>query len=198
MEEIKEENPTEEELKEVHKELDQRLRQARATAPKYAPLSLDINAQTATFKGSSGRVYETSLYTCTCRDYSIRQLPCKHMYRLAQELGIFALPPSKHWGGWPPEIHSVPAQKDRIYCGAFENLSVSELSETTQTAKVGGFLTSLSSCECRGFHETGIPCKHIYCLAIKLHVLTRPERTTEMDRRIEERYNLIFKPKRKQ
>jgi len=38
--------------------------------------------------GSSGEVYKTSLNTCTCRDFTCRRTVCKHIIRLAMELGI--------------------------------------------------------------------------------------------------------------
>lgn len=33
--------------------------------------------------------YEVTPDSCTCRDFQMRDLPCKHMYRLAHELGLF-------------------------------------------------------------------------------------------------------------
>lgn len=37
--------------------------------------------------GSKGNVYETSFESCTCMDFTTRQLPCKHMYKLASQYG---------------------------------------------------------------------------------------------------------------
>ncbi len=45
----------------------------------------DISAQ---IKSSSGKIYQTSLYKCTCPDFSTRKIPCKHMIRLAMEVGL--------------------------------------------------------------------------------------------------------------
>ena len=40
-------------------------------------------------RGSSGTVYEVTLSRCTCMDYRMRKPnPCKHMYRLALDLGL--------------------------------------------------------------------------------------------------------------
>lgn len=36
---------------------------------------------------SGNEVYETSLNKCSCPDFKHRKFPCKHMYRLAAELG---------------------------------------------------------------------------------------------------------------
>lgn len=38
-------------------------------------------------KGASGELYDVTLYTCTCKDYLLHRQPCKHMYRLAAEVG---------------------------------------------------------------------------------------------------------------
>ncbi len=35
--------------------------------------------------------YDVTLLSCKCVDYGMRKLPCKHMYRLAHELGIIKL-----------------------------------------------------------------------------------------------------------
>ena len=49
---------------------------------------VDHNAQTGRFSGRDGNIYFTSLSSCTCFDFETRQLPCKHIYRLAESLGI--------------------------------------------------------------------------------------------------------------
>ena len=55
---------------------------------KVSPFSLDLENQTAKFLGSNENTYNTTLSNCTCMDYNVRLLPCKHMYRLAVECGI--------------------------------------------------------------------------------------------------------------
>lgn len=65
---------------------------SRAQLSETTPLSVDHTAQTAVFYGSGKDPYQTSLSTCTCNDFSRRGLPCKHIYRLAMELGIVDLP----------------------------------------------------------------------------------------------------------
>lgn len=44
----------------------------------------DIHSQII---GASGDIYEVSLNSCTCKDFEIHRQPCKHMYRLAAEVG---------------------------------------------------------------------------------------------------------------
>lgn len=72
---------------EIHTEPDQKKRLASAKKAECTPVSLDKEQNTGVFSGSHG-VYETSLLSCTCVDFSRRKKPCKHMYRLAIELGV--------------------------------------------------------------------------------------------------------------
>ena len=50
-------------------------------------IRVDRKGQTATIIGSSFDTYTVSLSECTCYDFSMRRKPCKHMIRLAIELG---------------------------------------------------------------------------------------------------------------
>ena len=54
---------------------------------------IDRDAKTALFSGSSSKPYETSLLGCTCPHYSkiSNPVPCKHMFKLASELGLFTI-----------------------------------------------------------------------------------------------------------
>ncbi|MCL2110932.1 MAG: hypothetical protein FWH32_01495 [Clostridiales bacterium] len=70
----------------LHDEEDQTKRLASAKKAGCTPIVIDYENQTGTFSGSSG-VYQTSLLNCPCVDYMRRKKPCKHMYRLAIELG---------------------------------------------------------------------------------------------------------------
>lgn len=42
--------------------------------------------------GETENGYRVNLTECTCMDFKARKLPCKHMYKLAQELDKFTLP----------------------------------------------------------------------------------------------------------
>lgn len=72
----------------IHDDEDQKKRIDSSSSSKCLPRSIDINAGAAEFIGSKGRNYYTSLDACQCRDFFVRQKPCKHMYRLAVELGL--------------------------------------------------------------------------------------------------------------
>lgn len=67
---------------------DQQQRFERGLYSKQTPLQLDTQRKTGTFAGSMGP-YRTTLENCTCPDYLQRKYPCKHMYRLAVEMGLF-------------------------------------------------------------------------------------------------------------
>ena len=73
----------------INNEPDQLKRQKSALSSKCTPAEVDHVNQTGIFKGSGKKPYNTTLNSCTCRDYFVRRLPCKHMYRLAMELGLF-------------------------------------------------------------------------------------------------------------
>lgn len=51
---------------------------------------------------SYDETYKTSLQSCTCADFSYKQTPCKHMLKLALEIG--ALNPDDQLFGVPEEI----------------------------------------------------------------------------------------------
>lgn len=38
-------------------------------------------------ESESGEIYHVTLYSCSCQDFQIHHRPCKHMYRLASEVG---------------------------------------------------------------------------------------------------------------
>ena len=73
----------------IHTDPDQKKRQKSALDKKLTPLSVDSIGESAVFKGTSKNRYFTTLMGCNCVDYGMRKKPCKHMYRLAMELGAF-------------------------------------------------------------------------------------------------------------
>lgn len=58
---------------------------AKALSAELTPISID-NGGVGSFSGKHG-YYTTTLEQCSCGDFTRRHLPCKHMYRLAIELG---------------------------------------------------------------------------------------------------------------
>lgn len=63
-----------------------------AAKAKYTPVpgTLDVVNSSGVIKGDHG-TYQVTLESCPCGDFRKRHLPCKHMYRLAYELGAFVL-----------------------------------------------------------------------------------------------------------
>lgn len=70
----------------IHSNADQCKRIISAKKANLTPISIDKNNLCGEFAGSSK--YKTTLENCTCIDFNRRKLPCKHMYRLAIELGV--------------------------------------------------------------------------------------------------------------
>lgn len=71
----------------IHEEPEQITRQLRAMDAQYVPITIDRSGQYGTFRGSNGEEYRTTLEECDCMDFRTRNRPCKHIYRLAIELG---------------------------------------------------------------------------------------------------------------
>jgi len=73
---------------EIHETSDQMKRLSSAKSAKTTPLSVDRESMMGIFPGSGASPYHTTLESCTCVDFIRRKLPCKHIYRLAIELGL--------------------------------------------------------------------------------------------------------------
>lgn len=58
-----------------------------AQSAKLTPLEIDTTNFCGDFQGGHGR-YHTFLSGCPCGDFIRSKLPCKHIYRLAAELGL--------------------------------------------------------------------------------------------------------------
>jgi len=75
-----------------HKSPKQEKAVASAQKAQTTPVSVDTAAQAAVFWGSGKNPYQTTLCSCTCMEFVRFKVPCKHIYRLAMELGIIDLP----------------------------------------------------------------------------------------------------------
>lgn len=99
----------------IHEEIDQikRINTSKQIKPKNIKI-LDIISLTAIMIGSDGDLYEVSLDRCTCFDFTSRQLPCKHIYRLADEVGLLPKQPTLN----PEEVatfkQNIPAEIARF------------------------------------------------------------------------------------
>ena len=99
---------------EIHSSPGQETRLDSARAAACTPLRVSPDCGTAEFKGSKG-VYQTSLNSCGCEDFRRRNIPCKHMYRLALELELIPGPFSSYLHGgydWKQVIEIVERLPD--------------------------------------------------------------------------------------
>ena len=165
---------------EIHAEPAQLSRQRRAM---NYPFTFRVNhkACTARFSSTSDLpYYDTSLSQCSCYDFQGRLLPCKHIYRLAAELGVIEII-SRASGGYSKEqlaeiaasddIDGHPEQKKRLKSAEKTKLISIDYKKQTAIFKGSGQLpyeTSLDSCTCRDFFVRKLPCKHIYRLRMEL------------------------------
>lgn len=73
----------------IHEDFQQLKRIAFSQRIKPENITLHPESNSAEIVGTDG-IYDVTLSTCTCFDFESRQLPCKHMYRLASELGFLS------------------------------------------------------------------------------------------------------------
>lgn len=66
----------------------QQRRIQRAIRQELTYTKLNRKQRYATFAGNQGGSYLTTLTRCTCMDFTRRDVPCKHMYYLAIQLGL--------------------------------------------------------------------------------------------------------------
>lgn len=129
--------------------------------------------------------YETSLTKCTCHDFQERQLPCKHIYRLAVELGIIEIIKRRSGikkGDLNKSIEDVnacdniddhPEQVKRAEKAKGSKMKPLSIDYENRTALFAGsgkepYKTDMCSCTCRDFILRKLPCKHIYRLRMEL------------------------------
>lgn len=169
----------------VHTEQPQIDRQGRAMT---YPFTFRTNRATKTARFSSTSVlpyYDTSLSSCTCFDFQTRHLPCKHIYRLAVELGIIEIIKRGPGGYDKKELDAIKASGDidsqpeqikrqqRAQEKKCTPLSVDYVARTAVFAGSGRqpYETAEDSCTCRDFFVRRLPCKHIYRLRMELEKL---------------------------
>ena len=75
----------------VHGQTDQLRRIERALQETYNIKTFDEINGSAVFIGGGGK-YKTNLLKCSCPDFKKRKLPCKHMYKIAYDLGLMGQP----------------------------------------------------------------------------------------------------------
>lgn len=169
----------------IHSDDSQISRQGRAMTYPFT-FDIDTNTKTARFSSTSDLpYYDTSLSQCNCYDFQGRQLPCKHMYRLAVELGVVEIIHRTLGGGSSSgmellaeiraseDIDSHPEQIKRRKSANGAKMAPVSIDYLEQTAIFAGsgkkpYNTTVGSCTCKDFSIRRLPCKHIYRLRMEL------------------------------
>ena len=147
----------------IHLQPDQIKRRERAQRADVTPDSVDPVSQSCVIRGSGAAPYQVTLSSCTCSDFVKRNLPCKHIYRLAAELKLIGLP-LKHGANKADQLSieeavsaiealSVPAQK---YIQRFFG-SLSYSSDVTFTCEVTPITEELKTCPLFTYKDTPLP-----------------------------------------
>ena len=165
----------------IHCEEKQIERQGRSL---HYPFTFKINEKNMSGIFSSTTdiaYYETTLSSCTCYDFTERQLPCKHIYRLAVELGIIEIFNRPHKFDRETldkvrvssDIDNEPEQIKRQNSAMTPTCKPVEIDFENKIASFKGsgkspYQTTPTSCTCRDFIIRRLPCKHIYRLRYEL------------------------------
>ncbi len=142
------------------------------------PFTFKVNkkAKNAKFSSSSSLPYYlTTLSECNCGDFENRRLPCKHIYRLAVELGIIEIVKRKRTFDKETlenikscaDIDSHPEQIKRQESA--KNCKIISIDYESKKGVFAGssktpYETSLTECTCKDYILRRLPCKHIYRL----------------------------------
>ena len=142
---------------------------------------VDDDTQTAQFSSTSDLPYYiTALHKCTCYDFQERKLPCKHIYRLAVELGLIEIfnRPSfdkdkLEEAKASDDIDNHPEQVKRQKSALDKKCKPKEINKDNKTAVFTGsgkvpYETTMDTCTCRDYFVRKLPCKHIYRLRYEL------------------------------
>lgn len=164
----------------IHCDKSQTDRQGRAMT---YPFTFSVDKKTKTARFSSTSIlpyYDTTLSSCTCADFEERKLPCKHIYRLAKELGVIDIVKRPAFDKDKLEdlknssdIDNDPDQIKRQKSGMSSKCKPIEINYDEKTAIFSGsgkspYVTTTSTCTCRDYFVRKLPCKHIYRLRYEL------------------------------
>lgn len=115
-------------------------RKKKALDGAMTPFEIDEEAKVATFPGSEGELYSASLSGCTCTDFHMNlagERPCKHMIRLAMELGEYPA------DGMETDIDAANAKyyfgvlKRQVEEGVLlDAINIVRITETARTSKL--------------------------------------------------------------
>ena len=97
----------------IHSLPEQVKRRLNGEKIKADAITVNVEEQTAVVVGSDPEPYRVSLSECSCFDYASRELPCKHIYRLASELGMLEDWPKVSRSGSKAALEDAQAEIER-------------------------------------------------------------------------------------
>lgn len=113
----------------------------------------------------SGEIGMGLLYTCTCGGFCIGWI---------RDVCIsFSSRSNNEWSQWSDVCgEAAEARKRRALNGELTPVHIDPKAKTgTFAGSEGGqYHTTLSGCTCPDFQKRKVPCKHMYCLAIKCNI----------------------------
>ena len=99
--------------------------------------NIDSAGGTALAEGSGEFPYEVSLESCTCGSFIGTKNPCKHMYRLAFELGLIENPPKLDRAAAKAFRESIPYEVKRFeelyFSGAINSKKYADIVKALQS-----------------------------------------------------------------
>lgn len=164
----------------IHSDEAQIQRQGRAFTYPF-DFKIESEEKRAVFSSTSDLpFYRTTLESCDCYDFQERHLPCKHMYRLAAELGIIKIIKRPTYNKEQiqlikdsGDIDNQPDQMKRIEKAKDKKCAPVSIDYENRSGVFAGsgkkpYETTENSCTCRDFFVRKLPCKHIYRLRMEL------------------------------
>lgn len=97
----------------IHSLPEQVKRRLNGEKIKADAITVNVEDQTAVVIGSDPEPYRVSLSECSCFDFASRELPCKHIYRLASELGMLEDWPKVSRSGSKAALEDAQAEIER-------------------------------------------------------------------------------------
>ena len=114
---------------------------------------------------------ELGLLEAKYQDHALRRAEEQHDMADIKDRETFRLSSmprdSSQWGNWSKEIHRSGLQRNRQYRAYFivdDEFIEGQPSDSSWT--VHGYSVTLEDCQCADYAERGIPCKHIYAVAM--------------------------------
>lgn len=81
---------------------------------------------------------------------------------------------TNNWVDWPDTVHDSPDQQKRYVSALDYKLTPTSIDRDSQRAafvgRHGSYITTLKDCTCIDFQSRHLPCKHMYRLAMELHL----------------------------